>query len=64
MKVELASVCERCNGMGFVYWGRAKWLNCDWYVPCPVCRPNEEQRHPYHRTLRLGDGYDEGPQPR
>lgn len=55
MTVELVSVCDYpgCNGTGLLYWGHSKKLHCDWYVPCPQCRPGEEQRHPHHPTLRF-----------
>jgi hypothetical protein len=47
--------CDKCDGTGLLYWGHSTRIHCDWYVPCPKCRPNEEQRHPHHKTTKLGD---------
>ena len=55
MELKLAAVCETCTGTGLVHWGRNRILNCEWYVACPTCRPDEPRRHPHHATVRLGD---------
>lgn len=51
--MKLAAVCEKCQGTGLLYWGRSQTRHCDWYVPCPQCRPNEEQKHPDYETVRF-----------
>ena len=57
---ELVSNCERCGGTGLLYWGQTKWKTKH-YVPCPQCRPDEEQKHPHRQTVIFGDGVEQSP---
>lgn len=56
-ELKVVAVCELCKGdPRGMYWGWNIVRNCNHYVPCPRCRPDEEQTHPHHPTMRPGDG--------
>ena len=53
--ITLVAKCEKCGGRGELYWGFSHRLNSHWWVPCPQCRPEAEQKHPDRETLRFDD---------